>query len=79
MQLLDEYSVSHINLLQVDVEGYDAEVVKMLDFPRIKPSIIKYELCSLTDSTQKDLKAILRKQGYKTFKEHCDYVAILKV
>jgi len=41
--LLDEYSIKNIDLLQIDTEGYDSEIIKMIDFDRIKPTIISFE------------------------------------
>ena len=42
-QLLDTHSVRHIDLLQIDTEGYDIEIVKMIDFDRIKPTLLRFE------------------------------------
>jgi FkbM family methyltransferase len=35
--------VEHVDLLQVDAEGYDAEIVRMFDFARYRPSIVRFE------------------------------------
>ncbi len=42
-ELLDQHSVSQLDLLQVDTEGYDFEILQMIDFQRIKPAIIHFE------------------------------------
>jgi FkbM family methyltransferase len=41
--LLDEYQIEKIDLLQIDVEGYDAELIKMFPFDRMKPRIVHFE------------------------------------
>ena len=41
--LLDQHSVAQLDLLQVDTEGYDFEILQMIDFQRIKPAIIHFE------------------------------------
>lgn len=41
--LVSEYKINHIDLLQIDTEGYDYEIIKMIDFNKIAPSIISFE------------------------------------
>ena len=41
--LIEQYSIDKIDLLQIDTEGYDAEIIKMIDFDKINPSIISFE------------------------------------
>ena len=41
--LIAEYKMNHIDLLQIDTEGYDYEIIKMIDFDKIAPSIISFE------------------------------------
>jgi len=42
-ELVSQYDVEHIDLLQIDTEGYDAEIIKSIDFSKVKPSIIRFE------------------------------------
>ena len=42
-QLFSDHSISKIDLLQIDTEGFDAEILKMFPFDRIKPNIIHFE------------------------------------
>lgn len=41
--LLGEHGLTRIDLLQIDTEGYDAQIVLGLDFSRIVPVIIRFE------------------------------------
>ncbi len=41
--LLSECHVRRVDLLQIDVEGYDFEVLLSLDFSSVRPSLIRYE------------------------------------
>lgn len=41
--LLNKYQVDKVDLLQIDTEGYDAEIIKGIDFSQIKPAIIHFE------------------------------------
>ena len=42
--LCDKYEIRHIDFLQIDTEGYDAEIIKSIDFTKIKIDTIKYEI-----------------------------------
>lgn len=42
-KLLEDYKVTHIDLLQIDTEGYDYDIIKMIDFNKVAPSIISFE------------------------------------
>lgn len=43
MDLTIEHNIKYIDLLQIDTEGYDTEIIKMIDFDIIKPKIISFE------------------------------------
>jgi FkbM family methyltransferase len=43
MQLCKEYNITDIDFLQIDTEGYDAEIIKSIDFNQIHIRKIKYE------------------------------------
>lgn len=76
MELLAQHHVDHIDLLQIDVEGYDAEVIRMIDFDLIPPHIIKYEHQVLSSADQNELTALLTRQGYRMFTQDFDTIAI---
>lgn len=42
-KLISDFGISHIDLLQIDTEGFDYEIIKMIDFNLIKPVIIHFE------------------------------------
>jgi len=50
--------VAHVDLLQVDVEGYDTEIIRMFDFERYRPRIVRFEHAHLS-ATDHD-SAVLR-------------------
>lgn len=41
--LLDSERVDHLDLLQIDTEGYDMKILAGLDLSRYRPSIIRFE------------------------------------
>ncbi len=76
MELLKAHSITRLNLLQTDVEGFDAEVIGMIDFDVIRPSVIKYESvhCAGPDPALR----ILQAHGYQTQREGDDMIAWLR-
>jgi FkbM family methyltransferase len=58
--ILEEQNLKEIDLLLVDVEGYESEVLAGLDFSRFRPKHIVIE-----DSGTTDLESILGKSGYE--------------
>src|SRR5579871_2834431 len=41
--LLEKQNIKRIDYLQLDTEGYDYEILNMLDFRRLRPAVIKFE------------------------------------
>lgn len=65
-----------VDYFQVDTEGFDFEVIKMLDFDCLKPDIIKYESINLDKFDNERLILLLKKYNYFLFSEFGDTVAI---
>ncbi len=65
-----------IDYFQVDTEGFDYEVIKMIDFKIIKPKILKFESVSLSLEDINSVNNLLKEQGYYIFKEGNDVVAV---
>lgn len=57
--------VKKIDFLQIDCEGYDFEILKMVDFNKFSPSIINFESGHLSE--KKECEAMLTKLGYQFF------------
>lgn len=64
-QLIDRYQIERIDLLHTDVEGFDFEVIRQLDFARFQPTIILYEDFHLSDAARNDCRELLLAHGYK--------------
>ena len=62
--LLERNKVKKIDLLQIDVEGYDYEILKLVNFERLKPHLIRYEHRHLNLSDKNACKKYLKKLGY---------------
>lgn len=75
--ILQNYSGNIVDLMQIDVEGFDYEVLKMINFRVINPSIIKYEFVNLTHEDKEASKDLLEKNGYYLFLMGDDVVGVL--
>lgn len=63
-RILKERNVSHVDFLSLDVEGYELEVLKGIDFPTTNISYILIEV-NIKDYTLKELDDYLAQFGYK--------------
>jgi len=53
-QLCEKHQISHIHYLQIDTEGFDAEIIRTIDFNSITIDILKYEKWNFsTDAFQR--------------------------
>lgn len=75
--LFNRHEVGRIDLLQIDVEGYDYEILKLLDIGKVKPRLIRYEHCLLSSTDRDSCKRYLAHNGYKLFEMQIDTGAVL--
>ena len=68
----------HVDLLQIDAEGHDFEIIRAIDFTRIKPTILRFEHVLLSDRDWNACLALLAKQGYRFLLEDRDTTALLR-
>jgi FkbM family methyltransferase len=73
--LLAEAPTDHIDLLQIDVEGYDAELIRILDLERFRPSIVRFEHEHLSRTQHEESVARLVEHGYLVGLEEHDTLA----
>ena len=69
------YNIKHIDLLQIDTEGYDYEIIKMIDFKHFAPTILNYEHKILSSKDRKKCEKMLCRNGYKLFRHGGDTCA----
>jgi FkbM family methyltransferase len=63
--LLSKHNVTHVDLLQIDTEGFDFEVVKLMIAAGLRPSIINYEHVHLSTPDRAECVSLLGGLGYK--------------
>jgi FkbM family methyltransferase len=78
-ELLKSNNVTRVDLLQIDAEGYDAEIIKMLADISIRPSIIRFEHGladgTMTMETFRSCADFLIQRGYYLIMEVHDAIA----
>ncbi len=77
MQILEEENIyGEIDFLQSDTEGYDIEIIRQIDFKRIKPLIIRFEHWNADVQDNNTLIRLLKRKGYYCFYDNIDIVAV---
>jgi FkbM family methyltransferase len=74
--LLTRHAIRRIDLLQVDVEGYDYEIVKSVFEIGLRPAIINYEHCHLVPQLRTKAKRMLVEHGYRFIEVGKDTLAV---
>lgn len=75
MSVVSAHQMQDAVYLQVDTEGFDAYVIKMIDFNVWRPLLIKFEWVHLSDSEKQEVSSLLKNQGYVLCKEGIDMLA----
>lgn len=76
-QLCHKYNVDHIDIIHIDTEGYDFEIIKLIDFEKFTPSIVLYEHKHLSTSDQAACRQHLANFGYQFVSTKRDTLAVL--
>ncbi|MDN3670801.1 FkbM family methyltransferase [Echinicola jeungdonensis] len=74
--LMESYSISKIDLLQIDAEGFDLEVIRIFDIEKTQPQAIIFENENLNKEDLQNCYELLEKNGYKTQKFGKDTLAL---
>ena len=76
--LMKKFGGKKIDLLAIDTEGFDFEILKMLDLKSIAPAVIIYEEEHFDGETKRACKKYLESQGYQYHTAGRDVYAIKK-
>lgn len=74
--LMNIVSLKNIDYFQIDTEGFDYEILKMIDFEILNPKIVKFEHVNLSNEDKINSKKLLKSKGYYVFNEANDTIAI---
>ncbi len=70
--LCRRHRVDRLDLLVIDTEGYDAEILRQIDFGVHRPRVLVYEYCHLSRGQRDECNGRLEGLGYETMDESLD-------
>ncbi len=76
--LFKEVGVGKVDLLQIDAEGFDAEILRLFDIPLRRPAIVQFEHIHLSVEDLEKSISLLVDQGYRVTASRTDTLAYLK-
>jgi len=74
--LLAKHRVEHVDLLQVDTEGFDCSIVEMVDLKKLRPSIIAFEHIHVTTNAYNACIERLQNHEYQVLPRGFDTICI---
>jgi len=77
--VLSRHKVTDIDIVHVDVEGYDYHVLCQIDFGRYNPRLILFEHAHLKEDEVRKSHELLTSNGYKLINCGLDTMAIRRV
>jgi FkbM family methyltransferase len=73
--LLEQYKVKRIDLLKIDIEGFETKILESFDWT-IKPAVLNVEIRHWTNEERNLWKRELEEKGYVVFMEGPDLFAM---
>lgn len=64
----------HVDLLQVDAEGFDDEVIRLTLAAGLRPAIISFESLFLSPARKRSIRSLLEVEGYRFANVHFDTI-----
>lgn len=74
--LFANHSIRRVDLLQIDVEGFDCEILKLFDFKSYSPMIVRFEHIHLSRRELAEAVTLLANLGYQLHRHTIDVVAV---
>jgi len=74
--LMKKHQFLSLDLLQIDTEGFDFEIIKTIDFEKVKPVIISFESEHLSAADREACFTLLTSRGYVVSDIGRDSVAV---
>lgn len=76
--LIKKHPVNKVDLVHIDTEGYDFEILKLIDFEKLDLSIVIFEYVHLSVlDFAKSLK-LMKSNGFEVFTSNLDIVCVKK-
>jgi FkbM family methyltransferase len=75
--VLNDFGLGGCDLLVIDTEGHDFEIIKTIDFSRIRPLVLIYEHIHLCEGDRLACWRLLRANGYRCAASWSNTLALL--
>lgn len=69
----------HVDLVLIDTEGYDRDVLELIDFDRFRPSVVIFEHLHLDDDAREACRSLLERHGFQQVSDGMDTIAVTDV
>lgn len=69
-------NIDTVDVIQIDTEGYDYEVIKLIDLDRYQPTVLMYESLHLSEADRRECTTRLRNAGYELLSDGMDTIAL---
>ncbi len=63
--LCRKHGLDSLDLIQIDTEGHDFEILKLVDLDSLRPRIVMYEHLHLDETARTDCSSYMRQHGYE--------------
>jgi FkbM family methyltransferase len=73
--LISKHNIKKVDIIHIDTEGFDFEIIKLIDFSLIKPSILIYEHKHLSTEDIYKSTQLLNEVGYSIIEDGSDSLA----
>lgn len=70
--LCEQEAVEAIDLIQMDTEGFDFEIIKLIDFDEYRPRLLIYEHHHFNEETKVECEQHMHARGYVLLREAMD-------
>ena len=67
--------LERVDLIQIDAEGYDYQIIRTINFARVRPAIVRFEYRHMTGREADACLALLAGHGYRFLVEPRDITA----
>jgi FkbM family methyltransferase len=74
--LCERHGVQQVDVVQIDTEGYDLEVLKLIDLGRYRPAIVQFEELHLDADARQEARSLLARHGYESAGNEMDCLAL---
>jgi FkbM family methyltransferase len=66
--LVNMYQLKDVNMIVIDAEGFDDQIIQMIDFDLIRPDVLVFEAMHLDEIQHQLLCTFLEQAAYRVFK-----------